>query len=264
MGGGSESSGWQASQQQASGFGDSYGYQVSNSASRSTSQSSTLESAISKQQAEILASREEIFDTDFLPNWQTAYKEIDNSIANARKQTGSNIDIIDNAIAEITYNSPAMKSAMALQSNQINNAFQATQKQTAQNLAKQNLLGTSSGVTASLQGQNERARSSALAEAYYNTVLQNDAKKTDLLSLRNNAVNSALAVEEAAIAGKQNALNILGTMMAKPTSDVAYHSQAKSESYSQGSSIGENASHNESQSSGSSYGTQKSKSVQVG
>lgn len=270
MGGGSTSSSTQSS--------DSMSMGVSQGSSASHGSSTTLESNISREQYDILSSRQEVFESDFLPNWQSAYKEIDKNVENARQEVksakdygynvvDSNLALLDKAIEEVTYNSPVMKANMALQSSQINNAYSAAQKQTAQNLAKQNLLGTGSGVSAALKAQNDRAKSGALAQAYYNSILQNDAQKQNLLGLRNNAataaagtnqalLDSALLVENAVSGQKTNMLNTLGTLMPKPTQDVAYHQHAENDSWGRQASINNASS--------KARGFSKSSGIQIG
>jgi hypothetical protein len=262
MGGGGSSSGYGI--QGSVSNGSNVSSEFSQSSSSSFSQ--TLDSEISRQQAEILSSRQEVFENDFLPTWKSAYSEIDKSLNYARSKFApakqyslgmveDNLALIDQAIADVSMDSPVMKATMALQSKEINSAFNAAQKATAQNLAKQNLLGRGSGVSATLTAQNNRARASALSDAYNNTIIQNNAQKQNLLGLRSEAANTGiaanqsileaeLATENAAVAQRTNMLNNLACLMPKPTQDVAYHnmSQSSSSSVSSGYSKGKNSS----------------------
>ena len=241
MGGGSrsESNNWGVSKQSSSSY------------------SGTFDSAISIQQAGVLQNASEIFETDFMPSWKSAYSEIDKSYSSAKDKIASaekyslgtvtdNLALIDQAIADVSMNSPVMKSTMALQTKEINSAFDAAQKATAQNLAKQNLLGKGSGVSAALTAQNDRARASALSDAYNNTLLQNNTQKQNLLGLRSEAANTGIAAnqnllsttltnENETAAQRTNMLNNLIGVMPNPTNELGYHSISESES--KGSSI---------------------------
>lgn len=122
------------------------------------SESSTKESALSLAQTEILRSRQAEFENWFLPE-------------------------LKSSMAETDVNSPQSQAKMALMGNNINASFDTAQKQTNQTLAQQGLLGTGGGVAAALQAKNNRARSSALAQAYYNTLADNQSAKQNLLQV---------------------------------------------------------------------------------
>ena len=128
------------------------GYQTQESESR------TKESALSLAQTEILRSRQAEFENWFLPE-------------------------LKSEIAATDVNSQQGQAKLALMGNNINTAFNTAQKQTNQNLAQQGLLGTGGGVAAALQAKNNRARSSALAQAYYNTLGDSQSAKQNLLQI---------------------------------------------------------------------------------
>ena len=123
-----------------------------------SSSGGTSESALSKAQTEILRSRQAEFENWFLPE-------------------------LKSSIAETNINSDQSKAKMALMGNNINTSFDTAQKQTNQMLAQQGLLGQGGGVAAALQAKNDRARSSALAQAYYNTLADNQRAKQNLLQV---------------------------------------------------------------------------------
>ena len=127
--------------------------------SESSSSGRTYDSALSRKQLEILKNREQQYNLWFFPELQ-------------------------NAVAATDVNSQQGQAKLALMGNQINTAYDAAQKQTNQALAQQNLLGYGNGgVAAALQAQNNRARASALAQGYYNTVADSTKEKTNLLQI---------------------------------------------------------------------------------
>ena len=127
-------------------------------ASTQESKSSTQESALSLAQTEILRSRQAEFENWFLPE-------------------------LKSAIAGTETNSDQSRAKLALMGDNINASFDAAQRQTNQTLAQQGLLGGNGGVAAALMAKNNRARSSALAQAYYNTLADNESQKTNLLQI---------------------------------------------------------------------------------
>lgn len=147
-------------------------------AQETNSKSSTHESALSLAQTEILRSRQAEFENWFLPE-------------------------LKSSIAETNIGSDQSKAKMALMGNNINTSFDTAQKQTNQTLAQQGLLGTGGGVAAALQAQNNRARSSALAQAYYNTLADNQS-------------------------AKQNLLQVGASLMPSPTTSAQYHQTTQS------------------------------------
>lgn len=273
MGGGQYSSGYGI--QGSISSGSQSGFQSSSGSSFSESKSK--ESQISKKQYEILKSRQEYYQDEFIPRWESAYAQIDRSLQQSREMAAAskkeniqllndNMALIDNAINAIGNDYPVLRAAMALQSTQINNAYDAAQKQTAQNLAKQNLLGYGNGISAVLNAQNERARASALSQAYNTTILQNDVQNKEmlqnLLGLRTQNVNtgiaanqssleSSLAVENAGASQRNAALQTIGALMPQPTNDVAYHQYAMS--MSSNKSFGANQGKQSSQSFGENW-----------
>jgi len=125
------------------------------SKSRSYSQSNQRGSELSATQNQALQNREKVFYSDFLPMLKSTFA--------------------DQSAGGAVFNAQVGK-----QAQEINAGFDAAQKATSQQLAKQN-LGGDSGVTASLKAANERARSSALANAYANTLSGSNTNKINLL-----------------------------------------------------------------------------------
>ena len=129
------------------------------SSTGSKSTSATSESPLSQEQLKILQNRENIFNSYFWPTYQTA---LENSMSMDSDQS---------------------KAQLSSASNQINASYNAAEKQTNQRLAQQGLLGDQSGVQAALNAKNNRARASALSEAYYNTLSNNNSNVTNLLGI---------------------------------------------------------------------------------
>lgn len=125
------------------------------SSSKSSGGSITLESSLSKTQAGILKNREQLFQDWYLPTFKSVMEEFDP-------------------------NSKAGSAAMNLTAGQIDNSFKSAQKQMGQVLAQQNLLGTGAGMA--LTAANNRARSSALADAYANQMSNSTANKAQMLN----------------------------------------------------------------------------------
>ncbi len=86
-------------------------------------------------------------------------------------------------IAENTAGSQAFNTKLGRTVGQINTAYDANQAKIKQQLAQQNLLGSSGGVQAALQQANERSRASALANAYADQLAAADASKTNYLQV---------------------------------------------------------------------------------
>ena len=190
------------------------------SVSQGSSESSTLDSALSNEQLEILRNRENQYNEWFFPELQTAVK---------------NADI----------NSPEGQALMGQQASTINASFDASNRQIKQNLAQQGLLGgANGGVQASLNAQNQRSKSSALAAAYASQLGQMSTQKANLLGVG---------------AG----------LMTTPTTSAQYHSTSSSnnsalstgtsQSTSTGQSTSESASESHSEQHSRSDSTSKSK-----
>jgi tyrosyl-tRNA synthetase len=118
-------------------MGGSLGGSGSGSSSRASSQS--YQSSLANTQEKILKQREEFFQSYYLPEFKELY-------------------------SSMTPDSEAGKAQMGLTANQINQSFDAAQKQTNQMIAQRNLAD--SGAGAALTAQNNRAKASALAKAY--------------------------------------------------------------------------------------------------
>lgn len=127
----------------------------SGSASGSKSSAHSYMSSLAKTQEKILKTREEFFQDYFIPQ----FKQVYNSYAP---------------------DSEASQAQMGLTANQINNSFNAAKQQTDQQLAQRNLLNSGAGMA--LTAQNNRARSSALANAYANQTAQSNDKKATMLA----------------------------------------------------------------------------------
>lgn len=165
MGGTQESS--QSSQQQSSSKSWSVSDFLSNSNSSSqnqstsqgTSSSATVDSELSNEQLEILQNRENQYNEWFFPELKNA---VDNSDPN----------------------SPQGQALMEQQSNTINASFESADKQIKQRLAQQGMLGSgNNGVQASLDAQNQRAKTSALSAAYANQLGNMSTQKANLLGI---------------------------------------------------------------------------------
>jgi hypothetical protein len=143
-----------------------------------TSKSRTYQSGLANTQEAILQNREKFFQDYFVPEFKEAYDALD-------------------------MNSEAGKAQMGLTANEINTSFDTAQKQTNQVLAQRNLGNTGAG--AALTAANNRARASALANAY--------------------ATNAANSAEK-----KVSALNTLTQLMPQPTTAAPMQENAKSTS----------------------------------
>lgn len=186
----------------------STGKQSSSSSSQSNSYAASYMNSAAYLMEDIAAFHEWYFRNEYIPRWETAYTQVNKSQKRNRREHAAakeyslelfndNMALIDDAIADIGDDAPALRAAMALQTPQINAAYDAAQRQTAQNLAKQNLLGAWSGANAAVNAQNERARASALSQAYHNTVMQTQAQNKEMLQnlLGLRTQNTALGLE---------------------------------------------------------------------
>ena len=130
----------------------------SNSNSTSYSSSNTSESALSQKQLSILNTREKQYQSTFFPEIVSGIQE--------------------NSVGSETFNA-----GMQQRAGEINSAFNASDKKTNQNLAQQGLLGQSSGVQAAVTAAGNRARSSALAQSYYDQLTSANQNKYNFLTL---------------------------------------------------------------------------------
>jgi hypothetical protein len=119
------------------------------------SSSKSVESSLTRTQGKILEARENVFQSWYLPQAKQMMTEFDptsaSGSANMTKTAGG-----------------------------INRSFDSAQKQTNQALAQQNLLGTGAG--AALTAANNRARCSALADAYATQMSNSTSQKANFLS----------------------------------------------------------------------------------
>ena len=141
-----------------------------------SSKSKSYQSSLANTQEGILQTREKFFQDYFVPEFKEAYSALDPD-------------------------SSAGQAKMGLTANEINTSFDAAQKQTNQVLAQRNMGNTGAG--AALTAANNRARSSALAQAY--------------------ATNAAESAEK-----KVSALNTLSTMMPQTTTAAPVLENSKS------------------------------------
>ena len=118
----------------------------------SDSVSGTRESALSQEQLAILQERRRQYNEIFFPELKRGIQEGDPGSAVFNARLGNNV-------------------------RQVNAAFDSAQQATEQRLAQQNLAGNSGGVSGALYAQNERARASALANAYAGTLEKGQAQK---------------------------------------------------------------------------------------
>lgn len=151
---------------------------ASKSNTSSSSKSNTSESALSREQLGILRQRESQYQQMFFPELVSGIQE--------------------NSVGSETFNA-----GMQQRAGEVNAAFNASDRKTTQNLAQQGLLGQSSGVQAAVKASGNRARSSALAQSYYDQLTSANQNKYNFLTL--------------------------GTAMSPtPTTSAEYHSQSKS------------------------------------
>ena len=125
------------------------------SSSKSSASSSTRLSSLAETQEQILKGREQDYREYYLPEFKDFYSGLDPD-------------------------SEAGKAQLGLTANQINQSFNAAQKQTNQSIAQRNLGKSGAGIA--LIAANERARSSALANAYANQQAQITANKGNALA----------------------------------------------------------------------------------
>lgn len=185
------------------------------SVSQGSSESSTLDSALSNEQLSILQNRENQYNEWFFPELQNAVK---------------NTDI----------NSPEGQALMEQQASTINASFDASNRQIKQNLAQQGLLGGGSGgVQASLNAQNQRAKSSALAAAYANQLGQMNSQKASLLGVGAGLMTTpTTSAQYHSTSSSSNSALSTGTSQSTSTGASQSHSEQHSRSDSQSSSKG--------------------------
>lgn len=157
--------------------------------SKSSSSSRTLESGLSKEQLAILKQRQQQYNDILMP-----------------MVTGA----LQKGMEQNTPGSQTFNTLMGNNAQQVNAAFNSAQQATSQNLARQGIAGQAdTGVSASLKAANERARASALANAYASQ-LQTSADQQ--------------------MKWGQLAANFAAQMSPQPTTSAAYHQESKSES----------------------------------
>ena len=136
---------------------------------------------------------------------------------------------LQKAISENTAGSKEFDAGLAQQASAINTSYNAAQKATEQSLAQQGLKGSQTGIEAAMTAANNRARSSSLAQAYYNQLSQGQQNKMNLL-------------------------NTMGAMMPQTTNSADYYSSSTSQGTSESQSAGQSQSKSESKSSSSGKG----------
>ena len=120
-----------------------------------SSKSSSRQSSLANTQEAILKSREEIFENYYLPEFKDFYTSLDPDSAAGKAQLGLN-------------------------AQQVNASFDAAQKQTNQAMAQQGISG--SGANLAMIAANNRARSSALANAYAQQMAASTENKGNALA----------------------------------------------------------------------------------
>lgn len=130
-------------------MGGGYSFNTSNSKSKS------YESELAKTHNKILIDREEEFQSYYLPEFKDLY-------------------------ASMTPDSEQGQAQMGLTAQQINQSFDSAQKQTDQRMAQQGITG--SGAHLATIAANNRARSSALANAYASQMASSTEQKANALA----------------------------------------------------------------------------------
>jgi hypothetical protein len=125
------------------------------SSNQSSAYSSTKLSSLAKTQEAILKERNQDYREYYLPEFKDFYSSLDPDSAAGQAQLGLN-------------------------AQQVNASFDAAQKQTNQQIAQQNLNGSGAGMA--LMAANNRARSSALANAYAGRMAESTANKGNALA----------------------------------------------------------------------------------
>lgn len=123
--------------------------------SSSSAQSATELSSLAKTQEAILKERNQDYREYYLPEFKDFYNSLDPDSAAGQAQMGLN-------------------------AQQVNASFDSAQKQTKQAAAQQGI--TESGARLALIAANNRARSSAIANAYANQMAQSTANKGNALA----------------------------------------------------------------------------------
>lgn len=150
----------------------------SKSKTKNNSVASTYASELSQAQLGILQQREQEYQKYFFPELLSGLENSDS-------------------------NSEAFKAQFGKTAGEINTTFDANRQRITQGLAQQNMLNSGNGVQAALNQANERARSSALANAYATQLANADANK-------------------------QNYLQIAAAMSPTPTTSAEYYQTSKS------------------------------------
>jgi hypothetical protein len=128
---------------------------IGSNASHSSGGSVAQMSELANTQNKILLQREKLFQNWYLPEFKSVMAEFDPDSASGN-------------------------AAMGLAAKGINSSFDTAQKQTGQILAQHNMLG--SGAGAALTAANNRARASALADAYAKQMSNSTANKAQMLN----------------------------------------------------------------------------------
>jgi len=158
------------------------------SSGKTVSTGSTYSSELSWKQYKILQQREEQYQAFFFPE-------------------------LKNTLAENSVGSKQFNAQVGANAEQVNAAFDANKAKIQQNLAQQGMLGQANGVQAALTQANERARASALANAYAEQL---------------NAAN----------ANKMNALQLGLAASPTPTTSAEYYQTSSSRTHNSGSGFG--------------------------
>ena len=128
------------------------------SSGKTISEGYTYSSELSQKQLKILKQREKQYQDFFFPELKNTLAENSAGSAQFNVQFGANAE-------------------------KVNAAFDANKAKIQQNLAQQGMLGQANGVQAALTQANERARASALANAYAEQLNAANANKMNALQL---------------------------------------------------------------------------------
>lgn len=149
--------------------------------SKSSGQQWSTESALARTQNEILKDREQLFKNWYLPEFKSTMNEF-------------------------SPNSVQGNAAMNLTAKGINASFDTAQKQTMQSLSQRNMLDSGAGIA--LSAANNRARASALADAYANQMANSTTNKAQMLNSMSTLMPSTSTAAPTLSFGKQSSTSV--------------------------------------------------------
>ena len=130
--------------------------------SKQKNTSTTRQSSLTDFQEQVVKSRENIYQTYFMPMFKNLY-------------------------GEMAPDSSAGAAQMAKTAGEINRSYDSAQRQTQQQLAQRNLAGTGAGMA--LEAANNRARSGALSQAYTERMASSTSDRGNALSMLAGTMN---------------------------------------------------------------------------